>query len=246
MVIDKGLGIRAFEDLLDASGEHIDLIKLGFGTSPLYPLRVLSRKIELAREHGVDIMPGGTFLEVAVQQNQIRHYLDSVVRLGFTAMEVSDGTIELDRGLRSDLIREGVNRGLTVVTEYGKKCAGSRIDVEQLVETIQIDASCGAALITVEGRESGIGVGIYNDRGQAEETEIAEVVRQVQRPDLLLWETPRKSQQVQFLQLLGPDVNLGNIAPEDVMSLEALRRGLRSDTFHFGTSANVHFSQVGD
>jgi phosphosulfolactate synthase len=237
MVIDKGLGLRAFEDMLDASGEHIDLIKLGFGTSPLYPPRVLARKIALARAHGVDIMPGGTFLEVAVQQNETKRYFEAVIRLGYTAMEVSDGTIDLDRGLRSDLIREGVNRGLMVVTEYGKKRPGSRIDVERLIETIRIDAACGAALITVEGRESGVGVGFYNEKGRAEESEIEEVVRQVRRPNLILWETPLKSQQVQFLNLLGPDVNLGNIAPEDVLSLEALRRGLRSDTFGLGCAA---------
>lgn len=238
MIIDKGMGLHAFEDMLVSASEYIDLIKLGFGTSPLYPLSVLTKKISLANAHGVDIMPGGTFLEVAIRQNEIQTYLDMIVRLGFTALEVSDGTIELDRGLRSDLIREGVNLGLQVVTEYGKKCWGSRIEVEALAETIQIDASCGASLVTVEGRESGVGVGIYDETGKPLDDEIREVIRLVDNPRILLWETPQKSQQVHFLKMLGSDVNLGNIAPEDVLSLEALRRGLRSDTFELWKDAS--------
>lgn len=234
MVIDKGLGLHAFEDLLLTSGEHIDLIKLGFGTSPLYPLKVLLKKISLAHNYGIDIMPGGTFLEVAIQQKEVQSFMNTVVRLGFNALEVSDGTIELERGLRSSLIREGIDRGLNVVTEYGKKCWGSSIEEEALIETIEIDASCGASMVTVEGRESGAGVGFYDASGQAKDEQILSVIEQIPDPTLLLWETPQKSQQVQFLKLLGPDVNLGNIAPEDILSLEALRRGLRSDTFDLG------------
>jgi phosphosulfolactate synthase len=147
---------------------------------------------------------------------------------------VSDGTIDIERGLRSDLIREGIERGLNVVTEYGKKCWGSRIEVDDLIETIHLDSSCGASMVTVEGRESGAGVGFYDASGQAQDEEIMSVIRQLPDPQILLWETPHKSQQVQFLKILGADVNLGNIAPEDILSLEALRRGLRSDTFDIG------------
>lgn len=230
MVIDKGLGLHAFEDLIMTSQAHIDIIKIGFGTAPLYPTSVLQQKLTLAKQHQIEVLPGGTFLEVAIQQDEIRHFMDTIAQLGFTAMEVSDGTIELDRADRNELIREGIERGFTVFTEYGKKCWGSSIDMESFIEACEIDMSCGAKLVTVEGRESGTGVGFYDARGQARDDDILEVINRLSHPELLLWETPLKHQQAQFITLIGPQVNLGNIAPEDVLSVEALRRGLRSDT----------------
>jgi len=231
MVIDKGLGLGAFEDLLQTSGEHIDIIKLGFGTACLYPLPTLLRKIALAGAFDIEIMPGGTFLEIAESRGETERFLKTVADIGFTGVEISEGTIDLGRLRRSELIREARALGLNVYTEFGKKKWGSRIEAEELAETIRIDLACGASMVTVEGRESGTGVGVYDEAGACREEEIGRVLECVEDRSKIMWETPRKDQQVYFLKRLGPQANLGNIAPEDVLSLEALRRGLRSDTF---------------
>lgn len=232
MVIDKGMGMRSFEDLLQTSAEYIDMIKIGFGTSVLYPRQVLLKKIELAKENGIHILPGGTFLEAAVQQNVVEDYLDSIQCLGFNTIEVSDGTIELSRSLRDQLIRSCLDLGLIVITEYGKKSMGSKIEIADFIQTVQRDTQLGASLVTMEGRESGIGVGIYDHQGGCKDEDIIALCEGVQHPEVIMWEAPLKSQQVHLIQMLGAQINLGNIAPEDILSLEALRRGLRSDTFN--------------
>lgn len=231
MVIDKGLGTHAFADLLETAEAHIDLIKLGFGTAALYPEEVLAKKIRLAALSGVPVMPGGTFLEAAIAAGLENRFMEQIAALGFTAVEVSDGTIELDRALRTKLIREGCRLGLAVYTEYGKKCWGSRIETDELIETVLSDLEAGAELVTVEARESGMGVGIFDESGQCRDDEVQAVLEGIPSPTLLLWEAPQKNQQVRLMELLGPEVNLGNIPPQDVISLEALRRGLRSDSF---------------
>lgn len=231
MVIDKGLGISAFEDLLQTSGDHIDMIKIGFGTSVLYPHKILQKKIKLAKEHNVCILPGGTFLEVAINQNNIEYFFDMISFFEFTGIEVSDGTIDLDRQIRNELILTGVDRGYKVITEYGKKTLGSAIDVEDLIDTIHQDIEYGSSMVTIEGRESGVGVGMYDEHGDCNDQDILKIINAVKNPQMIMWETPLKSQQVYFIKTLGADSNLGNIAPSDVMSVESLRRGLRSDTF---------------
>jgi len=231
MVIDKGIGLHVFEDLLKTSAAYIDMIKLGFGTSPLYPLPVLKRKIELAKEHGIILYPGGTFLEVAVRQGEIEAFFETVQSLRFTGIEVSDGTIEMSRELRNALIERGKAAELKVMTEYGKKAKGSGIDIEALVETVRQDAESGADMVIVEGRESGTGVGLYDDNGECDDGTLREAVRRLAHPDMVMWEAPLRKQQVHLLKTLGMNANLGNIGAEDVLSLECLRRGLRSDTF---------------
>ncbi|MFH5184865.1 phosphosulfolactate synthase [Paenibacillus sp. TAB 01] len=234
MVIDKGLGMNALEDLMQTAGDHIDMLKIGFGTSPLYSPELLKRKINLAKSHQMTVYPGGTFLEVAVQQDKLDTFFDMVSYLGFNGLEISDGTIHMPRSQRSELIRRAVNDGFTVITEYGKKCWGSSIEIEELIETVLIDSELGASLVTIEGRESGKGVGIFDEQGGCKDKEIEMVLTRVPSKSLLLWEAPHKEQQVHLLNMLGPDIHLGNIAPADIISLEALRRGLRSDTLHLG------------
>ncbi|THF75915.1 phosphosulfolactate synthase [Cohnella fermenti] len=231
MVIDKGLGPSAFEDLLLTAGEYIDLLKFGFGTSPLYPLDLLRSKIALAKRHRVATFPGGTLLEAAYRLEVVAPYLDMAADLGFDGVEVSDGTIELSRRRRDELITEATQRGLRVFTEYGKKQAGSRIVTDDLRRTVELDLARGAELVTVEARESGIDVGLFDENGRCREEELQLLRRSLPEPDCLLWEAPQKEQQVSLLRILGTRVNLGNISPGDVLSLETLRRGLRSDTF---------------
>ncbi|GIP37619.1 phosphosulfolactate synthase [Paenibacillus sp. J31TS4] len=234
MVIDKGLGLFALRDLLDTAAAYMDMIKFGFGTPSLYTPALLRDKIRLCKERGLIVFPGGTFLEVAVANGLEADYFRTIRKLGFTAVEVSDGTIDLDRRTRTELIERGLNAGLTVYTEYGKKCWGSTIEVDALIETVKEDIRIGAELVTIEGRESGTGVGIFDENGACKDDEIRSVLARIPSPGLLLWEAPQKSQQVHLLNMLGPDLNLGNVAPQEVLALEALRRGLRSDTFHYG------------
>ncbi|SFK94028.1 phosphosulfolactate synthase [Paenibacillus sp. 1_12] len=237
MVIDKGLGIHALDDLLQTAGSYVDMLKIGFGTSPLYETDILKRKIEMAKKQNIIVYPGGTFLEVAIQQDAVDEFFDMISIMGFNGVEISDGTIELDRSLRSELITRAAECGFTVITEYGKKMWGSSIEIEELIETVTIDAELGASLITIEGRESGKGVGIYDEYGECKDRDILKVLERVPSRHLLLWEAPQKEQQVHLLNLLGSDIHLGNVAPQDLISLEALRRGLRSDTMHFGMEA---------
>ncbi|WP_438432213.1 phosphosulfolactate synthase [Gorillibacterium sp. sgz500922] len=229
MVIDKGLGLSAFRDLIESAGDYVDTIKLGFGTAALYPSGILQEKLRLCREAGICLHPGGTFLEAAVRLGVAESYLETVAAWGFEGVEISDGTIELPLALRTRLIRTAAESGLRVFTEYGKKAWGSRLALDDLVETALSDIANGAETVTVEGRESGAGVGIYDEEGHCREEEILETVRRVPS-SALLWEAPRKDQQARLLLLLGSGVNLGNIAPADALALEALRRGLRSDT----------------
>lgn len=230
MIIDKGLGVHAFEDLVHTAGEHIDIIKLGFGTAALYPMNILQQKIALAKSHRIEMMPGGTFLEVAVRKGEADEMLYTAAEIGFNSIEVSDGTIEMSRALRNELIRKGKHYGLTVYTEYGKKISGSKIEANELIETMKQDLDCGSSMITIEARESGAGVGLFDAEGRCHEDQIYEIVNRVEDPSVIMWETPRKEQQIFFLKTLGGEINLGNIAPDDAIALEALRRGLRSDT----------------
>lgn len=231
MVIDKGLGLHAFEDLLVTAGAYVDIIKFGFGTSPLYSSAVLRKKIELARQYGVTVLPGGTLLEAAVRQDVVPSFFRSVLALGFDAVEVSDGTIELNRQLRNELIRTARELGLRVFTEYGKKQAGTRLDVEELRRTAELDWNMGADLVTVEARESGTGVGLFDEQGACREQDLDTIRRAFPDHRRLLWEAPRREQQVALLRTFGPDVNLGNVPVHEMLALEAMRRGLRSDTF---------------
>ncbi|EXX86677.1 phosphosulfolactate synthase [Paenibacillus darwinianus] len=231
MVLDKGLGFNAYADLIESAGAYIDFIKLGFGTSPLYPSELLERKIAYAKQQGIIVMPGGTLLETAVHLGVSESFFETVCRLGFNGIEVSDGTIELDRTTRTALIRKGVALGLNVCTEYGKKLSGSVIDPYDLAVTAEEDWSAGADLVTIEARESGIDVGLFDASGGCDKHTFQTVLRLLPDANRILWEAPLKSQQVFLIKALGPDVHLGNIPPGDVYALEAMRRGLRNDTF---------------
>ncbi|MEX2461991.1 MAG: phosphosulfolactate synthase [Paenibacillaceae bacterium] len=239
MIMDKGLGWNAFEDMLETAAPHVDMIKIGFGTSPLYPHHVIKQKIEAAKARQISIYPGGTFLEVAVANDLVDEYFQTVSSLGFTGVEISDGTIELDRSMRSRLILKGLDAGLTVYTEYGKKCWGSTIEMKALSQTVAMDIRLGADLVTIEGRESGMGVGIFDKNGDCKDEQVFEVLAHIPNRHLLLWEAPQKAQQVHLIRMLGSEINLGNINPQEILALEALRRGLRADTFIFPNRPKV-------
>lgn len=230
MIIDKGLGLKATEDLLHLAADCIDFVKLSFGTSAFYQRELLQRKNALIRSHGVDVYPGGTFFEIAVLQNCFREFLAEAKELGFTALEVSDGTITLDPDQRWEAVATGLAAGFKVVTEVGKKHPADQISQSDITRLIAGDLAAGAFKVIVEGRESGLGVVIYDERGDILTSDLENLIEAVGDPGRLIWEAPLKKQQQDLIMRFGPNVNLGNVQPEDILALEALRVGLRGDT----------------
>ncbi|MBM3310176.1 MAG: phosphosulfolactate synthase [Candidatus Aminicenantes bacterium] len=230
MVIDKGLGRRGLEDLLDTAGDYIDILKLTFGTSAFYDRKLLRKKTEKLRERKVEAMPGGTFLEVAVWQGVVREYLVRARELGFSAIEVSDGTIDIAPDVRADLIRRARDFGFRVLTEVGKKDPREAVALDVQHRLIAQDLRNGASEVIIEAREAGKGVGIFDQDGKTRMDEVEAVLAGVSDPSRLVWEAPLKNQQQDLILRFGPNVNLGNIPPEEVLALEALRQGVRGDT----------------
>ena len=230
MVIDKGLGLNAIDDLMQVAAPAIDVLKLTFGTSALFPHDVLKEKVRTVTAHGVHCMPGGTLQEVAIWQGAIDRYLERARELGFDAIEISDGTIEMDARTRADAIAKAVKAGFRVLSEVGKKDPADAQPMAALAEIVNADLEGGAFMVIMEAREAGRGVGIYDASGLPKEAEIEAFLRGVRDPDRVLWEAPLGAQQRYLVLRFGPNVNLGNVAPEDVLALEALRGGLRGDT----------------
>lgn len=230
MVIDKGLGLYQTDDLLNLCAPYIDFIKLGFGTSVLYPKDVLRRKVEAIRAQGIDVYPGGTLLEIAGLLGRAEAFFQRARELGFTAVEISEGTTELSASQRRTLIAGARALGLRVVTEVGKKEKGVRLSAAQVVQQVDQDLEWGSELVIIEGRDSGRGVGVYDDDGTPQHALIEAILESLSCPERVMWEAPLVAQQQYWLNRLGADANLGNVQVEDVITLEATRRALRGDT----------------
>lgn len=230
MVIDKGIGDNYLQDLIYIAGDYIDIIKLTFGTSAFYDRDMLIQKNERIVSSGIEVMPGGTFLEVAIWQNSLDAYLERAKELGFSAIEVSDGTIAMSRENRRIAIRRALDAGFKVITEVGKKDPSEALPLDFIHELIEEDLASGAFKVIIEAREAGKGVGIFDVEGKTREDEIDRILAGGASPDSLIWEAPLKNQQQDLILRFGPNVNLGNIPPEEVLALEALRQGLRGDT----------------
>ena len=224
-VIDKGLGPRAWEDVLDTAGEHIDIVKLGWGTS--YVTNNLARKLEVLRAAGKPVVIGGTFLEAVIAQDKVDEYKAWIVELGLEHVEVSDGVIDLPRERKLELIADFA-RDFTVLSEVGSKDAEVVFAPYQWVEWIKEELAAGAWKVITEGREGGT-AGIYRPTGEMRTGLVDEIAHEVPVSDLI-FEAPTKSAQAWFIRHFGPSVNLGNIPPEEVIPLETLRLGLRGDT----------------
>lgn len=230
MVLDKGLGLQATEELLDLAGEYIDFIKLSFGSSALYPAEYLRKKVQIISGRGIKIYPGGTFFEVALVQGKLEEYLQKARELGFNVIEISDGTIELSPAIRSRAIKQAKDMGFMVLTEIGKKDKSAPFPLAKMIQQGQMDLESGADKVIVEARESGKGVSIYNLEGEMDKFMVEQLITGM-GVENIIWEAPLKKQQVEFIKLFGPNVNLGNIAVTEVLALESLRVGLRGDTF---------------
>jgi phosphosulfolactate synthase len=226
MVMDKGLSIRQAEDMIDISGEYIDIIKLGFGSSYVTPN--LEKKIEVFRSAKIPFYFGGTLLEAFIARDRFDDYLKLIEKYKLTHAELSDGSITIEHDEKLSLIRR-LSKHATVISEVGSKEEGIIIHPNKWIEMMEREIQAGAWKVIAEARESGT-VGIYRPNGKAHVVLINKIISRVP-PDKIIWETPNKSGQVYFINLLGANVNLGNISPTEVIALESLRIGLRSDTF---------------
>ncbi len=230
MLIDKGLTIRETGDLLSLNDPYLDFIKLTFGTAALYPKAVLIEKIKLVKSFGVFIYPGGTFFELALSQGKRTAYFQSLIEVGFDWVEISDGTLDISGAERTLAIQEANKLGLHVITEVGKKDAANQPNEDLLAELARRDLQEGAEWVIMEGRESGKGIGIYDNQGGLVLDKFNRFSNRIE-PEKIIWEAPLKGQQAVLINHFGPNVNLGNIPPSEIMALEALRLGYRSDTW---------------
>lgn len=243
MLIDKGLGLSGTQDLMEMASDAIDMVKMTFGTTAFMDMGVVEEKIEILKGYDVYTMPGGTFMEVSVWQRRYPEYLRRCQDLGFNAVEISDGTIEFDMKTRKDCIKRAVDMGFLVLTEVGKKDANEKVSAALMHEEIASDLACGAAKVIVEAREAGKGVGIYDSSGNVKTDEIDAIISGVSDPTVLEWEAPIKNQQQHLIMRFGSNVNLGNVPPEDILALEALRCGLRGDTLKKAWEANKAYKK---
>jgi len=229
MVMDKGLSLREVEDLIETGGPYIDIVKLGWATS--YVSTKLLEKLNLYKEAGIPCYLGGTLFEAFVVRNQFEDYQKVLDKFDLEYAEVSDGSIELDHDKKCDYIST-LSKQVTVLSEVGSKDAAKIIPPYKWIEQMQTELDAGAWKVIGEARESG-NVGLFRDSGEVRQGLVEEILTKIPS-EKILWEAPQKAQQVWFIKLCGTNVNLGNIAPNEVIPLETIRLGLRGDTFsHF-------------
>jgi phosphosulfolactate synthase len=228
MVMDKGLSLREVEDFLSVSADYTDIVKLGFGTSFVTPK--LEEKLSLYRSAGIPVYFGGTLFEAFIIRNQFEDYLRLLDRYSLTHAEVSDGSIEIHEDEKCEYIRR-LAQQVTVLSEVGSKDAEKIIPPYKWIAMMEAEIQAGVWKVIAEARESGT-VGIFRGTGEVRSGLVEEILTRIPQ-ETILWEAPQKSQQVWFIKLYGTNVNLGNIAPREVIPLETLRVGLRGDSFHF-------------
>jgi len=226
MVMDKGLSIRGAEDLMSVGSGSIDFVKLGFGTSLF--TQGLKNKIKVYRDAGIVVYLGGTLFEAYLIRNIMDDYYRLIEELGLTAVEISDGSYEFEQEVKLDYIRKMALR-YTVVSEVGSKKKDVVFTPAEWVSMMGAELAAGSVKVIAEARESGTS-GIYNEDGSTNNDLIESIAENIGL-DNVMWEAPMKSQQAWFIKEFGANVNLGNIAPDEIIALEALRNGLRGDTF---------------
>jgi phosphosulfolactate synthase len=226
MVMDKGLSLRDAESFISVGAPHTDIVKLGFGTSFVTPN--LRAKIELYQQHNIPVYFGGTLFEAFVIRNQFDDYIAMCKDYNINVIEVSDGSIEIPHTEKCGYI-EKISKFAKVFSEVGSKDAAHIIPPYKWIELMSAELSAGASYVIAEAREAG-NVGIYRGSGEVREGLVQEILTKIPA-EKILWEAPQKAQQLYFLELIGCNVNLGNIAPSEIIPLEAMRIGLRGDTF---------------
>jgi phosphosulfolactate synthase len=231
-VIDRGLSIFEVDGMVEVAGEFIDIVKLGWGTA--LATANLAPKLDRYRVHGIPVVLGGTLTEIAIAQERLDRLIAWVHELGLEHFEISDGTIALEHERKLELI-ERLSHEFTVLSEVGSKDdTGAITPPYRWVEMMRAELAAGAWKVIAEGREAGT-AGIFRPNGEVREGLIDEIAHEVD-PRRIMFDAPRKDQQVWFVRRFGPAVNLGNIPAGEVLALETLRLGLRSDTLGIGRS----------
>jgi phosphosulfolactate synthase len=228
MAMDKGLSLRETEDFVESTGDFVDIVKLGWATS--YVTRNLKDKIAIYSSAGIPVYFGGTLFEAFVIRNQFEDYRRLLDEYQLSFVEVSDGSITLDHEEKCKYIRT-LAKDVTVLSEVGSKDAAKIIPPYKWIDQMQKELNAGAWKVIGEAREGGT-VGLFRDSGEVRQGLVEEILTQVPE-EKIIWEAPQKEQQVWFIKLIGSNVNLGNIAPNEIIPLETLRLGLRGDTFDF-------------
>lgn len=227
MVMDKGLSIQEAKNFMSISHPYVDIVKLGFGTAFVTPN--LREKLDVYREYNIPVYFGGTLFEAFLIRNQVDDYIAICKDYGITHMEVSDGSITIPHAEKCGYIEKLTKHG-TVLSEVGSKDAAHIIPPYKWIELMRAELNAGSTYVIAEAREAG-NVGIYRGSGEVREGLVQEILTQIPE-EQIIWEAPQKAQQLYFLELIGCNVNLGNIAPTEMIALEAMRIGLRGDTFH--------------
>ncbi|HEX8357583.1 MAG TPA: phosphosulfolactate synthase [Segetibacter sp.] len=227
MIMDKGLSVREAENMISVATPHIDIIKLGFGTAFVTPN--LREKIEVYQKAGIPVYFGGTLFEAFLIRNQFDEYISMMRDYAIDYVEVSDGSITIPHAEKCGYIEKLTKFG-TVLSEVGSKDAAHIIPPYKWIELMKAELEAGSTYVIAEAREAGT-VGIYRGTGEVREGLVQEILTQIPE-EKIIWEAPQKAQQLYFLELIGCNVNLGNIAPSEIIPLEAMRIGLRGDTFH--------------
>ncbi|MGY6558716.1 MAG: phosphosulfolactate synthase [Nitritalea sp.] len=229
MVMDKGLSIREVEDFVDANADFVDIVKLGWATS--YVTKNLEEKIKVYRDAGIPVYFGGTLFEAFVVREQFEDYIRVLDKYKLEHAEVSDGSISMPHDEKCAYI-ERLSKRVTVLSEVGSKDAAKIIPPYRWIEQMSAELQAGSWKVIGEAREGGT-VGLFRDSGEVRQGLVEEILTKIPE-DKIIWEAPQKMQQVWFVKLLGANVNLGNIAPQELIPLETIRLGLRGDTFdHF-------------
>ena len=226
MVMDKGLSIKEAENFIDANGDYTDLVKLGFGTS--YLTKNLAQKIKLYHDAGLKVYLGGTLFEAFIVRGMFDEYRKVLEKFKIQTVEVSDGSLTMNHDVKCSYIRQ-LAKDYTVLSEVGSKEEGIIIHPAKWTSMMKKELEAGSWKVIAEARESG-NVGIYHRDGKTHTLLIDKILAKIKQEDIM-WEAPIKNQQVWFIKNFGSNVNLGNIAPNDVIPLETLRIGLRGDTF---------------
>ncbi len=226
MMMDKGLSLREVEDFISASGHLTDVVKFGFGTS--YVANNLQDKINLYKEAGIRPYFGGTLFEAFYARGMVKEYLQTIDKFGLDLAEISDGSIIINHDEKCELIHS-MAKDRTVLSEVGSKDSGIIVTPAKWIRMMSTELEAGSWKVIAEGRESG-NVGVFRPNGSAHTLLINRIIAKV-NPEDILWEAPQKNQQVWFIKLFGANVNLGNIAHNEMIPLECLRLGLRGDTF---------------
>jgi phosphosulfolactate synthase len=227
MMMDKGISLRQAEDFISVNHEYTDIIKLGFGTSIITPNVV--DKINLYKENKMHVYAGGTLFEAFAIRNQLDDYKKYLNNIGLDMVEISDGSMELNHYKKCEIISD-FSKDFKVISEVGSKDASIKINSKKWIKWMRNELSAGSWKVIAEAREGG-NVGVFNTDAIIKSELIDDITNSIPNENIL-WEAPKKHQQVWFINKFGANVNLGNIAPEEVIPLECLRIGLRGDTFN--------------